>query len=114
MVSASTDGRAASDANLIPFAPGRSGNPAGRPKGQKGFAAMVRRRTHQGRDLLDFVFGLMQDTSADPRVRLDAATWLANRAFGAPAPDPADVPPGVGTLTIREIVIERSGADGGA
>lgn len=76
-------------ANLRPFRRGTSGNPTGRPKGQAGFAAMIRARTHQGRDLLEFVFAVMSDPDEDTRVRLDAATWLANRAFGAHATDAA-------------------------
>jgi hypothetical protein len=65
-----------------PFPKGTSGNPSGRAKGQQGFAALIRQRTHQGRDLVSFAIGLMDNPRIDPRVRLDAAIWLADKGFG--------------------------------
>jgi hypothetical protein len=47
------------------------------------FASVVRDETVDGAELVEFVLGIFRGRrEADVRTRLDAATWLANRAFG--------------------------------
>jgi hypothetical protein len=66
---------------LRPFPPGQSGNPGGRPRG---FATYIRARTEDGQTLVDYVLGVFADQTQDAKLRLEAATWLADRGFGKP------------------------------
>ena len=66
-----------------PFPPGVSGNPGGRPKG---LASRIREITNEGNDLVDFVVSVFKGEHGEAaRLRLEAATWLADRGFGRPA-----------------------------
>lgn len=66
---------------------GASPNPGGRPKG---LAALVRSQTMEGAELVAFYLAIMRGTKRiDKRapplaLRMDAAAWLADRAFGKP------------------------------
>jgi hypothetical protein len=99
-------------ANRTSFKPGRSGNPAGRRavpenrreqavrtrggqfcKGVSGnpggrapsLGVYIRTRTKDGEALADFMLAVMTDTNRKIDQRMEAATWLADRAFGKPA-----------------------------
>ena len=63
------------------FLPGISGNPAGRPRGQA-LVARIRDETRDGVEIVDFVLSLFRDPTEVPKLRLEAATWLADRGFG--------------------------------
>jgi hypothetical protein len=66
--------------NLIPWRRGQpSPNPGGRPKG---LASLVRERTRDGADLVDFMVKLFHNKRQPLRYRLEAAAWLADRGFG--------------------------------
>jgi hypothetical protein len=45
----------------------------------------VRARTKDGRTIADFMLAVMADPSRKLDQRMEAATWLADRAFGKPA-----------------------------
>jgi len=63
-----------------PWLPGQSGNPGGRPKG---LAALVRERTKDGAELVDFMYSVFRGRRKAPmKVRMEAAAWLADRGFG--------------------------------
>ena len=69
-----------------PFPKGMSGNPGGRPKG---LANYVRESTDNGEEMVDLMVSVMRGEVIDgmkPRIRdrMDAATWLSDRAFGKP------------------------------
>lgn len=73
------------------FAPGRSGNPGGRPKAVRELLDRARAAVPAAFDLAE---KLVADEKADPRVRLEAARFLTAYGLGAPpkeAPkDPAE------------------------
>ena len=66
-----------------PVPKGVSGNPGGRPKG---LASEIRERTKDGEELVGFMLRVFRGElpEAKLRDRLDAATWLSDRAFGKP------------------------------
>jgi hypothetical protein len=80
------------------FQPGRSGNPGGR---KKTLAALIRAQTGDGAELVAFMLHVLRGARVDGRkraplrLRMEAAAWLADRAFGK-VPQP----------------LEHAGADG--
>ena len=79
------------------FLKGTSGNPAGRPVG---FREQIKESTADGSELVEVVLNVLRDENASNRERMEAATWLADRGFGKPAPVRNDDVPGIGDLTI--------------
>jgi hypothetical protein len=79
---------------LIPWEPGTSGNPLGGAISALGLAAEVRRRTQNGRQLVDFYMNLLEGRPIERPGRraltpnLDhmvvAANWLSDRGYGKP------------------------------
>jgi hypothetical protein len=98
------------------FMPGRSGNQTGRPRGFTGLAAYIKERTNDGRRLVDFALEILDGKPIDmemvlqskepggrpsvihcrqtppPRLRLEAAQWLADRGWGKPIREVAVTP----------------------
>ena len=64
-----------------PFRSGESGNPGGRPKG---IAALVRDQTDDGQELVAFMLATLRNPRRPPALRMQACSWLADRAFGKP------------------------------
>ena len=62
-----------------PFLPGQSGNPGGRPKNK--FGEFIRTATNGGQELAEDILTLFRETK-DPEIKLKAAAWLSDRAFG--------------------------------
>ena len=63
---------------LIPYRPGQSGNPAGRTA----MADYILTHTHGGREIIDAVLQVLRSYPQYPKVRLQAAELLLDRAFG--------------------------------
>jgi hypothetical protein len=62
------------------YRPGESGNPGGRPKG---LARRVRELVgDDGHAIVEFMYETMNDEKLRRKDRLEAAEWLADRAFG--------------------------------
>jgi hypothetical protein len=59
--------------------PGQSGNPSGR---RAGLAALVRRSTRDGRELVRFLLAVVRDANTKPRERLEATRMLLERGWG--------------------------------
>jgi hypothetical protein len=64
---------------------GVSGNPGGRPRG---LAALVRERTEDGAELVEFMLAVLRGkkrvngNAPALSLRMEAAAWLADRGFG--------------------------------
>jgi hypothetical protein len=79
---------------LIPWRPGESGNPLGGSISALGLAAEVRRRTHNGRALVDFFMNVLEGRPIErpgrrpltPNIdhQIVAANWLSDRGYGRP------------------------------
>ena len=66
----------------MPFVPGQSGNPSGRPKGFKGTAADIARRTKEFTTLVDYAMSVWQDPNRSHAERWEAFEWLSDRGMG--------------------------------
>ena len=70
---------------LVPaWRPGQSGNPVGRPKGFAGLARDIRKRTNDGRELVDFALETFRNDKLKLSERWAAHGWLSDRGFGKP------------------------------
>lgn len=80
------NGRPCGTANLIPWKPGQSGNPGGRPKGVPARIAALAKHPDE---LFEFLYQIVRGEHPDQekftgRDRMTAATELLNRQFGRP------------------------------
>jgi hypothetical protein len=66
---------------LIPFKPGKSGNPGGRPKGDIELRRAARERTAEA---LATLVTIMRNTKAATAARVSAAEAILNRGWGKP------------------------------
>ena len=66
------------------FAPGISANPTGL-SGKPSLGPRIRELTHDGADILRAVVGVLNDSQSGRKLKLEAATWLADRGWGRPA-----------------------------
>jgi hypothetical protein len=65
-----------------------------------GFREQIKESTADGSELVEVVLAVLRDQNASNRERMEAATWLADRGFGKPAPVRDDDVPGIGDFTI--------------
>ena len=65
-----------------------------------GFREQIKESTADGSELIEVVLGVLRDENASNRERMEAATWLADRGFGKPAPVRDNDAPGIGDFTI--------------
>lgn len=64
------------------FAPGQTGNALGRPRGTGGLASLIRAETLDGTELVAFALKILRGRRQEPRLRLQALEWLADRGWG--------------------------------
>lgn len=93
------------------FAPGKSGNPGGRPK-EKGtvvadLKVMARAKTV---DAFNAIIEVMEDPSAKPGIRLKAAEMVLDRAWGKAAPAVEASPEGE-KVTVQLVTLTPEEAD---
>ena len=67
---------------------------------QPAFRTHIRDHTAEGKELSDYVLSEFCDENASIKERMDAATWLADRGFGKPAPVRDDDVPSIGDFII--------------
>lgn len=67
-----------------PFTKGVSGNPGGRSKAYRELARYIREKTEDGKKLADVAFDIAMNAESEPRVRLLAIDFLADRGIGKP------------------------------
>lgn len=68
----------------MPFKPGQSGNPSGRPKGAAGLARYIAEQTEDGHELVDRLLALSRSESAPVREATAATFALLDRMAGKP------------------------------
>lgn len=69
------------NANLIPFTPGQSGNPGGRPKVLAEVKELAREHTVEA---VEALAKIMLDEKAPAAARVTAANAILDRAYGKP------------------------------
>jgi len=90
--------------NLRPaWGKGVSGNPGGKPKS---FGALIREQTGDGAELVAIALEIVRARRKPVKYRLQALEWLADRGWGKVVQS-HELGGGVGSITIREIVVER-------
>jgi hypothetical protein len=68
----------------MPFVPGQSGNPAGRPRGFKGVARLIAEATGDGAELVQWALDTWRDPERSFGERAAAHAWLSDRFMGKP------------------------------
>jgi hypothetical protein len=93
-----------------------SGNPGGRPS-SRGLIARIREETRDGEEIADFMLSVFRDAGASRRDRMEAASWLTDRAYGRAAQtvrQEVEVPAGVSFAELtheqREALLARVAA----
>lgn len=92
------------------FLPGNRANPGGRPKG---LAALIRQRTGDGAELVEFALKILRSRSQDARLRLQAMEWLADRGFGRAVQSHEVTGEGGGAVVFTLTLGERDAGRGG-
>jgi hypothetical protein len=88
----------------MPFQPGQSGNPSGRPKENAEVKALARQHAAAA---IETLAAIMQDSLSPPPARVAAANSLLDRGFGKPVQEVSG--PGGGAVQIAVVTgIERA------
>lgn len=91
----------------MPFIPGQSGNPAGRPKGTgTTLHDLVREATNDGQDPVDFLLKVLAGRIKHVKIehRIMAAKELLDRGYGKPAQTHEVSGPEAGPVEVRFII----------
>lgn len=66
----------------MPWVKGQSGNAKGAPRRSNALARVVRQKTRDGEELVEFALEMLRNEKMDPAHRIDARNWLADRGWG--------------------------------
>lgn len=70
--------------NLVPIKPGETRNPQGSSKVQREFQHEIRKRSDNGKELIEYLFANLRDPKINELIRFKSVELLIHYGFGKP------------------------------